>query len=123
MTITYYGRWNLLELSILDVLGGADDIVLYIDTTGTMIKNEVIINDFCNQVFGELSIAETAVRIALITYGNEYVLETHWDLVSATSYDIAAIIAGIDAVVYSGNGLDQWVGFEAAYNMLLAQSR
>ena len=88
-----------------------------------MDSNANSINTFCAQVLNALTINEVAARVALITYGNDDLVTTHWDLESPKSYDLSAILSGIYGLKYEGSGTDVWLGFSEAYRMLMAVDR
>ena len=112
-----------LHIPVFTFYIDTDDIIIYIDTSGSMDSNANSINTFCTQVLNALTINELGTRVALITYGNNDFVTTHWDLESPKSYDLSAILSGIYGLEYDGSGSDVWLGFSEAYRMLTAVDR
>ena len=77
---------------------------------------------FCEDVLISLPISSTQSKAALISFGNE-VVTTYWDLNDPRASSYADIINGVSSIVYTGGASDVYLGFEAAYNMLMSQGR
>ena len=113
---------DYINVNVPGVINLVDDIVIYIETSGSMSEYSDANIKFCEDVLGSLPISSTESRAALISFGDE-VSTIHWDLNDPRATNYADIIDGVRSISYTGGAWDVWLGFQTAYDILSSQGR